>query len=167
MRPLLPLMIVVSVALGLWASAPLCWAGLAEGVAAYKQGDFATAMHELLPLAQHGHAAAQFYLRMRSIKGWGVPPDAAAAAQGSRRAASQGLAEAQYNLGMMYVRGEGVPQDLVEAYMWFHLAAAGSPAGGSHDKAVQVRDAVAAQLTPEQLAQAQALVSQWHPHQEP
>ena len=131
MRPLLPLMIVVSVALGLWASAPLCWAGLAEGVAAYKQGDFTTAMHELLPHAQHGHAAAQFYLGMMSIKGWGVP------------------------------------QDLVEAYLWFHLAAAGSPTGGSHDKAVQVREAVAAQLTPEQLAHAQALARQWHPHQEP
>src|SRR3989442_6537511 len=92
MRPLLPLIIVVSVALGLWASAPLCWAGLAEGVAAYKQGDFTTAMHELLPLAQHGHAAAQFYLGMMSIKGWGVPQDAAAAAQWSRRVGGHGRA---------------------------------------------------------------------------
>ena len=110
----LRLRIIGSVALGLWASAPLGWAGLAEGVAAYKQGDFTTAMHELLPLAQHGHAAAQFYLGMMYIKGWGVPQDAAAAAQWSRRAATQGLAEAQYNLGMMYVRGGGVPPDLVD-----------------------------------------------------
>jgi TPR repeat protein len=167
MYPLRLRIIIGSVTLGLWVLAPLCWAGLAQGVAAYKQGDFTTAMHELLPLAQHGHAAAQFYLGMMSIKGWGVPQDAAAAAQWSRRAATQGLAEAQYNLGMMYVRGEGVPQDLVEAYLWFYLAAAGSPAGGSHDKAVQVREAVAAQLTPEQLAHAQALARQWHPHQEP
>jgi TPR repeat protein len=167
MYPLRLRIIIGSVTLGLWVLAPLCWAGLAQGVAAYKQGDFTTAMHELLPLAQHGHAAAQFYLGMMYIKGWGVPQDAAAAAQWSRRAATQGLAEAQYNLGMMYVRGEGVPQDLVEAYLWFHLAAAGSPTGGSHDKAVQVRDAVAAQLTPEQLAHAQALARQWHPHQEP
>jgi len=70
-------------------------AGLAEGVAAYKQEDFATAMHELLPLAQHGHAVAQFDLGMMSIKGWGVPQDAAAAAQWSRRAATQGVAAAQ------------------------------------------------------------------------
>ena len=115
MRPLLRLIIVVSVGLRLGAWPPPCWAGFAEGVAAYKQEGFATALHELLPLAQHGHAAAQFYLGMMSIKGWGVPQDAAAAAHWSQRAATQGVAEAQYNLGMMYVRGEGVPQDLVEA----------------------------------------------------
>jgi len=167
MRPLIPLMIVVSVGLGLWASAPRCWAGLAEGVTAYKQGDFATAMREFLPRAQQGDKAAQFYLGAMYIQGWGVAQDAAAAAQWSRRAATQGVTAAQYNLGMLYVRGEGVPQDLEEAYLWLQLAAAGSPAGASHDKAVQSRDAVAAQLTPEQLAHAQERASQWQPHQEP
>ena len=167
MRPLLPLMIVVSVALGLWASAPLCWAGLAEGVAAYKQGDFATAVHEFVPLAQHGHAEAPFYLGAMCSTGWGVTQDDTAAAQWYRRAATQGLAEAQFNLGWMSIRGVGVPQDLVQAYRWLDLAATRFPSGESHDKAVHARDTVAAQLTPAQLAQAQALVSQWHPHQDP
>jgi len=159
MYPLRLHIIIGSVALGLWASAPLGWAGPAQGVAAYKQGDFATAVHEFVPLAEHGHAEAQFYLGAMYSKGWGVPQDDTAAAQG--------LAEAQFNLGWMYIRGVGVPQDLVEAYRWLDLAATRFPSGESHDKAVHARDTVAAQLTPAQLAQAQALVSQWHPHQEP
>jgi len=166
MRPFVSFLIVVSIGLGLGPWPSPCWAGLAEGVAAYKQEDFATALHELLPLAEHGDAAAQFYLGTMYLKGWGVPQDVAAAAQWSRRAATQGVAAAQYNLGMLYVRGEGVPPDLVEAYKWLQLAVTGFPAGGNHDKAVQGRDAVAAQLTPEQLAQAQELASQWHLQQE-
>ena len=167
MYPLRLRLILGSVALGLWASAPLGWAGLAQGVAAYKQGDFVTAVHEFVPLAQHGHAEAQFYLGAMDSKGWGVPQDDTAAAQWYRRAATQGLAEAQFNLGWMYIRGVGVPQDLVEAYRWLDLAATRFPSGARHDKAVHARDTVAAQLTPAQLAQAQALVSPWHPHQDP
>src|SRR5689334_11729852 len=86
MRLLVPL-IMVSTALGWWTSVPLCWAGLAQGVTAYKLGDFATAVHEFLPLAQHGHAEAQFYLGAMASKGWGVPQDDTAAAHWYQRAA--------------------------------------------------------------------------------
>jgi len=167
MRPLLPLIIVVSVGLGLGTWPQPSMAGLAEGVAAYKQGDFATAVHEFLPLAQHGHAEAQFYLGAMYSKGWGMPQDDTAAAQWYRRAATQGLAEAQFNLGWMYIRGVGVPQDLIQAYRWLDLAATRFPSGESHDKAVHARDTVATQLTPAQLAHAQELARQWHPQQEP
>ncbi len=106
MYPLRLRLIIGSVALGLWASAPLGWAGRAQGVAAYKQGDFATAVHEFVPLAQHGHAEAQFYLGAMYSKGWGVTQDDTAAAQWYRQAATQGLAEAQFNLGwIVYPRG--------------------------------------------------------------
>ncbi len=166
MRLLGPL-IMVSVALGWWMSVPPCWAGLAQGVAAYKLGDFATAVHEFLPLAQHGHAEAQFYLGAMASKGWGVPQDDTVASQWYRRAATRGLPEAQFNLGEMYLRGVGVSQDLVQAYLWLQLAATRFPSGGSQDKAVHARDTVAVQLTPAQLARAQDLVRQWHPQQEP
>ncbi len=94
MRPLRPL-IIVSVALGLWMSTSPCWAGARESVAAYTQGDFATAVRELLPLAQHGDGEAQFSLGTMSIKGWGVPQDDTEAAHWYQRAAMQGMAEAQ------------------------------------------------------------------------
>jgi len=75
MRPLLPLVLLVSVALGLSRAGPPGWAGVREGVVAYKQGDFATAVHEFLPLAEQGDREAQFYLGTMYTKGWGVPPN--------------------------------------------------------------------------------------------
>jgi TPR repeat protein len=160
MRPRILLSLLVSVALGLWTATPPCWAGIEQGVAAYKQGDFATALHEFLPLAQHGQATAQFYLGTMYTKGWGVPQDAAEAARWYQRAAAQGVPEAQYNLGVMYVRGAGVAQDLVQGYLWLHRAAAGLPAGARQDQVVQARERVAAQLTADQLARAQELARQ-------
>ena len=50
----------------------------------------------------------------------------------------------------MYYNGQGVPQDLVEAYAWWFIAAA----GGSAD-AVNNRDIIAGELTPDQLAKGQ------------
>ena len=94
-------------------------------------------------------------------KGWGVAPNPGEAARWYQQAAHQGVAEAQYNLGVLYTRGEGVPQDLVHAYLWLALAALRFPRGESHATAVQTRDRMAAQLTPEQFTQAQALVRQW------
>jgi uncharacterized protein len=167
MRPCRPLVLLVSVALGLARVAPPGWAGVREGLVAYKQGDFATAVHEFLPLAEHGDGEAQFYLGTMYTKGWGVPPNPVEAARWYQRAASQGVAEAQYNLGVMYTRGEGVPQDLVHAYLWLARAALRFPRGESHTKAVQTRDQVAAQLTPEQWSQAQALVRQGFPQPAP
>ena len=75
MRPLLPLVLLVSVALGLSRAGPPGWAGVREGVVAYKQGDFATAVHEFLPLAEQGDREAQSYLGTMYTKGWGVPPN--------------------------------------------------------------------------------------------
>src|SRR5207244_13615894 len=99
MYPLRLRILIGSVALGLWASAPLGWAGLARGVAAYKQGDFATAVHEFVPLAEHGHAEAQFYLGAMYSKGWGVPQDDTAAAQWYRRGGPGGGGRAGVDTG--------------------------------------------------------------------
>ena len=57
--------------LGLTAPA---WAGLDEGVAAYKQGDYATAHGEWRPLATQGNANAQFFLGFMYYNGHGVSP---------------------------------------------------------------------------------------------
>ncbi len=52
--------------LGLTAPA---WAGVDEGEATYKRGDYATALGELRPLAEQGHAEAQYNLGVMSAKG--------------------------------------------------------------------------------------------------
>jgi TPR repeat protein len=78
----------------------------------------------------------------------------ATAASWFRKAAEQGEADAQGHLGAMYAQGQGVPQDYVTAHMWLDLAAA------SGDKNAVIRDMIAAQMTPEQIAEAQKLARQ-------
>ncbi len=49
--------------------------GFDEGVAAYDRGDYATALKEYRPLAEQGHAAAQYNLGLMYANGKGVPQD--------------------------------------------------------------------------------------------
>ncbi len=58
--------------LGLTAPA---WAGFDEAVAAYRRGDYATALREFRPLAEQGNADAQFNLGIMYYTGKGVPQD--------------------------------------------------------------------------------------------
>ena len=51
------------------------WADVQAGVDAYSRGDYATALQELEPLAEKGHAMAQFTLGLMYFKGQGVPQD--------------------------------------------------------------------------------------------
>ena len=108
------------VILGLTAPA---WAGQDEAAAAYKRGDYATAVRELRPLAEQGDAKAQHNLGVMYERGQGVPQDYAEAVRWYRKAAEQGYAFAQYNLGVMYGKGQVVPQDYAEAVGWFRKAA--------------------------------------------
>ena len=75
-------------------------------------------------------------------------------------------AAAQNNLGLMYRNGEGVPQDYTEAHMWLNLAAAQS-SGEDLDRYVTSRDAVAEEMTSEQIADAQRHAREWTPPPEP
>jgi len=60
----------VGFTLGLTAPA---WAGLDEGVAAHRRGDYATAVREWRPLAKQGHAKAQYNLGVMYDNGQGTP----------------------------------------------------------------------------------------------
>jgi TPR repeat protein len=152
---------LLSQALGIQA-----WAGFDEAVAAYTRGDYATAVQELLPMAQQGNARAQYNLGVMYANGQGISQDSAQAAQWYRQAAEQGYATAQYNLGVMYASGLGVSQDDQQGYFWFSLAA-GSPSPGQIcEDAVHNRDRTAARLTPAQLAATQSRVRTWQPKPE-
>lgn len=98
-------------------------AGYDEGVAAYNQQDFATALRELQPLATQGEAKAQFILGFMHELGQGVPRNPAEAVSWYRKAAEQGQVAAQYNLSIMYETGEGVSQNFAEAAKWYKTAA--------------------------------------------
>ena len=138
-------------------------AGLEEGVAAYKRGDYATAFREFLPLAQAGDASAQSYLSSMYFYGRGVTQDYKEAVRWYRKAAEKGFASAQYNLGVLNYNGRGVTRDLVQVHMWFHLAASNYPRRIDSDKAIKGRDLVAKRLSREQLSRAQRLAREWRP----
>ena len=132
------------------------WAGYGEGWAAYQRGDYATALEEFRPLAEQGHAAAQYNLGYMYYKGQGVPQDYAEAIRWIRLAAEQRYANAQFSLGYMYGEGQGVPQDYVQALMWFNLAAA-----QGNEKGRENRDIAAKRMTPGEISEAQRLAREW------
>ena len=136
---------------------------LEDGMDAHKSGDYATALRLWRPLAEQGYAPAQNKLGFMHNKGRGVSQDFATAVKWLRLAAEQGLARAQYNLGFSYENGGGVPQDFVQAHMWFSLAASRFPPSEDRDNAVNDRNAVAAGMTPAQIAEAEKLAREWSP----
>jgi TPR repeat protein len=116
--------------------------------------------------AQHGDATAQFNLGVMYSEGQGVPQDHAKAVHFYRLAAEQGNPQAEYNLGLSYADGDdGGKRDLVAAHMWFNLAAARFPASDTRGRnlAISSREAVALQMTPSQIAEAQRLAREWKP----
>ena len=99
------------------------WADYFDGLTAYGRGDYATAIREWTPLAEQGHAAAQFFLGVMYNEGQGVLQDYTEAAKWYRKAAEQGDLGAQVSLGVMYNEGQGVLPDYTEAAKWFRRAA--------------------------------------------
>ena len=78
-----------------------------DAAAAYRQGDYTTALRIIRPMARKGYAPAQFKLGLIYVKGNGVPQDYGEALKWYRKAADQGNAAAQRNLGVMFGEGRG------------------------------------------------------------
>ena len=123
--------------------------------------DYAAAVSWYRKAADQGFAAAQYNLGNMYRLGQGVPQDYAAAVSWTRKAADQGDADAQGNLGVMYQYGQGVPQDYVQAHKWYNLGSARATEADDRDRNAKNRDAVAALMTPAQIAEAQRLASAW------
>ena len=151
-RPFVPHLAVAFFVLFSGFAAPANADSYQAGLEAYKRGDYAAAYREWLPLAQQGHAKAQFKLGWMYDNGEGMPEDDREAVKWYRRAAEQGNATAQSNLGLMYEIGEGVPEDYVHAYAWMNLAAA-----QGHDGAGKDKDSLRRRMTSSQIARAQEL----------
>ena len=98
------------------------FAGLAEGIKAYDDEHYATALKELEPLAEQGDATAQYYIGAMYDEGLGVAIDHAKAFAWYLKSAEQGKFETQFNVGLMYEKGEGVSQNLNKAIEWYKKA---------------------------------------------
>jgi hypothetical protein len=94
-----------------------------DAAAAYRRGDYATALKLFRPLADQGNAEAQLWLGTIYDEDPGVLRNYAEATKWYRKAGDQGVALAQFNLAIMYAKGEGVPQNDAEAAQWYRLAA--------------------------------------------
>lgn len=113
--------------------------------------------------AEQGHASAQAALGNMYHDGDGVPEDWEKAAEWLRKSAEQGHPGGQGALGSMYVAAHGVPQDYVEAYKWLTLATAQLPADGRRELVERMRSDLEANMTAEQIAEAERLVEEWEP----
>ncbi len=115
--------------------------------------------------AEAGDIDAQDVLSTLYLSGEGVPKDDGKAAEMAIKAASQGVAKAQYRAGLLFSSGRGVVADNVIAYAWANLAAGSVNIG---DKLIGVvagaashRDKLARSMSPEDIAEAQRLASNW------
>ena len=106
--------------------------------------------------AAQGLAKAQSNLGVMYANGQGVAQDYKEAVRLYGLAAAQGNAGAQSNLGVMYSNGQGVAQDYVRAHMWYNLGAS-SLSGEEGKIATSNRDNIAKMMTPQQIAEAQAM----------
>lgn len=130
-----------------------------QGLAAYQQGDYPTALALLAPLARQGDPEAQYTLGMMYDDGDGLSQDYQQAARWFRAAAEQGHAQAQRQLGRLYFHGLGLERNLLQAYAWFNLATAqGDDRFGMGRNSLKL---TAAQLSTAELEAAQALARRY------
>jgi TPR repeat protein len=108
--------------------------------------------------ALKGNRKAMHDLGIDYALGLGVPKDYEQAARWFSQAANLGYVDSEFNLAVLYERGDGVPQSLLDAYKWYAIAAA---QGDAESKAHV--DAIATQLSPDDLAAAQAAAQNFKP----
>ena len=98
-------------------------ADFGKGLLAAQSGDFKTALSEWIPLAEGGHASAQYNMGVMYDDGKGVPESNKTAVKWYTLAAEQRHVYAQYNLAIMYRKGEGVLENNKTAVKWYTKAA--------------------------------------------
>ena len=96
-------------------------AGFDDGIAAYRNQDYAAALREWLPLAAENDSGALYNLGQMYRMGQGVPKNVSIAEQYYRRASKQGHAASRGNLGSIYFTSN--PPRIDEALYYWRSAA--------------------------------------------
>ena len=112
--------------------------------------------------ADQGDAIAQYQLGKMYLSGHGVLQNYVEALKWIQGSAELGYPKAQYHTGVMYKLGQGVSENKVLAYMWFSVAISRTYYPENR-KAAVARHAVAAKMTPAEIAEAQRLAQGWKP----
>ena len=108
------------------------------------------------------NSTAQFNIGIMYRRGDGVDADLEEAAEWIERAADQGHPLAQYEIGQIYHEGEGVEQDDVRAHMWVDLATE-SAQGVELQNRIEMRNTIAAGMTPDDIQEANRRRREWQP----
>jgi TPR repeat protein len=116
--------------------------------------DYAEAVKLFSLAAAQGDVESQYSLGLRYLKGDHVAQNFNEAAKYFGMAAEQGNADAQLSYARRFVSGEGVTKDIVQAYKWSVLADKNGKYGAS-----DVRDSLAKEMTPDQIAQGNNLAN--------
>jgi hypothetical protein len=136
-----------------------------QGVETWNAGhgstpDQAPGSHSARQAAQAVDARGEVRLGRVNFASRGVPPDDGQAVMRLLSQAEQGATLAQYDLGSRYADGRGVPLNLGEAYVWATVAATLS-VGDERQKCIELRDRLAARMTPAHIAEAQNRARGW------
>jgi len=76
--------------------------------------------------------------------------------------ATQGFPDSQVVIGSMYCFGQGrLNQNFVNAHMWLNIALSKLPAGVDRRSATDCLDQAKAEMTPDQIEEAQKLTREW------
>ncbi len=118
-----------------FATAP-AFADWQKGLRAYLLDDYKTALRELQPLAEQGHADAQNFLGQMYYNGEGVSQNYSEAFKWYKLSAEQGESDSQFELAWMYDKGEGVPQNYKQAVKWYRLVAEGGNSAAQNNLGV-------------------------------
>ena len=105
--------------------------------------------------------ASQFNLAHMYRNGTGTKQNMQKALEWFERAAYLGDAEAQFMAAEMHGAGSGVPQNNVRAYMWYKIAYT-TMEQRFRGIAKAELDMLKTEMTKDEMAQAEALVLEWH-----
>ena len=111
---------------------------------------------ELTERARTGEAAAEFELATAFLDGRDIPKDEKQGLALLERAARDGLPQAQFQMGERTYGNGSVRDSYVAAYVWYAL----SQRGGFEQGQAKTEE-LAAELSPEQLLEAQKQLENW------
>ncbi len=94
-------------------------ADLSSAQHAYEENDYATALKELMPLAEKGNSEAQVILGKMYMLGRGVLKDPDQAMRWFKASGAQGNAEAQFFIGSYYLLPR---RNMAEGVRWLQLS---------------------------------------------
>ncbi len=127
-----------------------------KAIHTYGCADYPKAYAMIVPLAEGGHALAQYQMGLMLEQGQGTAPNLTEAYKWYKKAADQGIADAYFALGQIYHRGVVVPVDAIQAFASFDVAAQ-----LGHSVSGDWRGMVSNALNQADLAKAQKLAAEW------